>query len=99
MAASPGAKNWVGVSDPLALTASLMTDSDRVAGGVPDGEGWGETPFPVVRMIRFAPSDTNPPPLCQMPACEFWSVPIPDSSLHIVVTFLVVVLTPTTTPR
>ena len=30
-------------------------------------------------------SETSPPPPCQMPASEFWSVPMPDSSLHIVV--------------
>ena len=44
-------------------------------------------------------SETSPPPLCQIPACEFWSVPTPDSSLHMVVMAWVVVLTPTTIPR
>ncbi len=28
----------------------------------------GEPPFPVVTMMLFGPSDTRPPPDCQMPA-------------------------------
>ena len=55
------------------------------------GRGWPK--------VLLAPTETSPLPLCQMPACESWSVPMPDSSLHMVVTACELVLTPTTMPR
>jgi hypothetical protein len=94
-----GAKNCRGTSSPPSSTCSPTTDSDSVPGGSPAGAGEGETPLPVVRMIRPGSSETSPPPLCQIPACEFSSVPAPDSSLHIVVIAPLVASTPTTIPR
>ena len=76
-----------------------MTDSDKVGGGSWEAAGWGDTPLPVVRTMRFGSSETSPAPLCQIPAWEFSSVPTPDSSLHMEVMALVEVLTPTTMPR
>ena len=84
VAALLGAKKSTGKSFPFAPTLKAMTDSDSVAGGLSDGAGWGETPFPVVSTMRSGPVDTSPAPLCQMPAWESWSVPTPDSSLHMV---------------
>ena len=56
-----------------------MTDSASWPGGLLPGPFGGETPLPDVKMIRLGPSDTIPPPLCQMPA----SSPVaPDSSDH-----------------
>ncbi len=94
-----GEKNWMGLILPFAPTLRLTTDSERVAGGSSEAAGWGDTPFPVVRTMWFGSSETSPPPLCQIPAWEFSSVPIPDSSLHMEVMAWVVVLTPTTMPR
>ena len=53
--------------------------------GQPDAAGEGETPLPLASTIRPGMSETSPPPLCQMPASEFSSVPTPDSSLHMLV--------------
>ncbi len=83
--ASEGAKNWLGASCPPAPTVRPITDSDSVGGGAPDAAGEGETPLPLASTIRPGMSETRPPPLCQIPASEFSSVPTPDSSLHMLV--------------
>ncbi len=89
----------MGVSLPLLPTVSRTTDSDRVAGGLLPAEAGGAMPLPVVRRIWLGPSDTRPPPDCQIPDIELWSVPAPASSDHMVVMLCVVVETPTTMPR
>ena len=62
--------------------ADLLGRRASVAGGEDPGPGAGETPLPVATMMRPAPSDTKPPPLCQTPAP---SLDDPPSVDHMVV--------------
>src|SRR4051812_36654288 len=79
---------------PSPDTANRTTDSDSSPGGLVPGAGAGVVPLPVVKMIRPGPSDTNPPPLIQMPA-----LPLLDaSSVAHSFSARVLVLTPATNP-
>ncbi len=55
------------------------------------GPGAGETPLPVATMIRPGPSETRPPPDCQMPPSALDLPASVDQSVDIAG---VVVLTP-----
>jgi hypothetical protein len=68
--ALPGAKKSVAVSEPSALTDSRTTEFPRVRDGLLPGPALGLLPLPVLKKI-WVPSDTKPPPLCQMPASAF----------------------------
>ena len=86
-----GLKKSFAVSDPSALTCSRITDSASVPGGLVPGPGAGETPLPVATMIRPGPSETRPPPDCQMPPS---ALDLPASVDHSVDIAGVVVFTP-----
>src|SRR5487761_1086669 len=66
--ASAGLKKSCACRVPSDCGCSRMTDSASWPGGLLPGPLGGEMPLPEVRMIRLGPSDTIPPPLCQMPA-------------------------------
>src|SRR4051794_39091849 len=63
-----GLKKDAALRLPLLLTWRRTTDSARVAGGESPALGAGETPLPVATMMRPGPSETSPPPDCQIPA-------------------------------
>ena len=77
---------------PSAATARWTTDSDKSLGGeVPLPTG-GVTPLPLAMNMPDEPSETMPPPDCQMPAPDPLAA---ASSVHRCVDF-VLVFTPTT---
>ena len=90
-----GLKKSFAVSEPSPLTCRRITDSARVPGGLVPGPGAGETPLPVATMIRPGPSETRPPPDCQMPAMPLLR---PASVDHSVVICADVVRTPAMYP-
>src|ERR1700710_359723 len=87
-----GLKNERGDRLPLLFTCSRTTDSAKVDGGASPAVGAGETPLPVATTIRPGPSETSPPPGCQIPASAEEE---PASVDHIVVCCPVDADTPT----
>ena len=74
-------------------TWSRITDSASVVGVVDPGPVRGEMPFPVATMMRPGPSETSPPPDCQMPAP---ALAFPVSVAHIEARLPVAASMPTT---
>src|SRR5215813_5440794 len=89
-----GLKKSCAASVPSARTPSRTTDWDKFVGGALPGPSAAVTPLPVDRKMRPAPSETSPPPACQMPDMKLFG---PLWSDHIVTCWLVT-LTPATQP-